>query len=72
MRVGAREGLAYYSVKLVLLANGNRHEVDSNTLFLKSKALYLFQVLQCTISDIFSHTFVTLGCAWINIRRLKD
>jgi hypothetical protein len=31
MRVGAREGFAYQSVKLVLLANVNRYEVDSNT-----------------------------------------
>jgi hypothetical protein len=32
MRVGACEGFAYHSVKLVLLANGgNRYEVDSNT-----------------------------------------
>jgi hypothetical protein len=30
MRVGAREGFAYNSVKLVLLANGSRYEVDSN------------------------------------------
>ncbi len=33
MRVGARESLAYHSVKLVLLANGDRYEVDSNTLY---------------------------------------
>ncbi len=34
MRVGAREGFAYDSpVKLVLLANGNGYEVDSNTFF---------------------------------------
>ncbi len=30
MRVGAR-GFAYHSVKLVLLSNGNRYEVDPNT-----------------------------------------
>jgi hypothetical protein len=35
MRVGAREGFAYHSVKLVLLANGDRYEVDSNTFFSK-------------------------------------
>ncbi len=29
-RVGAREGFAYHSVKLVLLANGDKYEVDSN------------------------------------------
>jgi hypothetical protein len=33
MRVGACEGFAYHSVELVLLANGNRYEVDSNTFF---------------------------------------
>jgi hypothetical protein len=36
MRVGAREGFAYHSVKLVSLANGNRYEVDSNTFYLRS------------------------------------
>jgi hypothetical protein len=29
-RVGARKGFAYNLVKLVLLANGNRYEVDSS------------------------------------------
>ncbi len=33
MKVGAREGFAYISVKLVLLANSNRYEVDSKTFF---------------------------------------
>jgi hypothetical protein len=33
MRVGAREGFARHSVKLVLLANVNRYEVDSSTFF---------------------------------------
>jgi hypothetical protein len=33
MRVGACEGFAYHSVKLVVLANGNSYEVDSNTFF---------------------------------------
>jgi hypothetical protein len=33
MRVGARQGFAYNSVKLVLLANGNSHEIDFNTFF---------------------------------------
>jgi hypothetical protein len=33
MRVGAREGFAYHPVKLVLLANGKRYEVDSYTFF---------------------------------------
>jgi hypothetical protein len=30
MRIGAREDFAYVSVKLALLAKGNRYEVDSN------------------------------------------
>jgi hypothetical protein len=33
MRVGVREGFAYNSLKVVLLANGNRYEVDSNAFF---------------------------------------
>jgi hypothetical protein len=33
MRVGAGEGFAYRSVKLVLVANDNRFEVDSKTFF---------------------------------------
>jgi hypothetical protein len=33
VRVGVRQSFPYSSVKLVLLANGNRHEVDSNTFF---------------------------------------
>jgi hypothetical protein len=31
MRVGAREACAYPSTQLALRANGNGHEVDSNT-----------------------------------------
>jgi hypothetical protein len=31
MKVGARKGFAYHSVKLVLLAKGNKYEVDSAT-----------------------------------------
>jgi hypothetical protein len=33
MRVGACKGFSHYSVKLALLADGNRYEVDSNTFF---------------------------------------
>jgi hypothetical protein len=33
MRVGAREGFAYHSVKLVLLANCNWYQIDSNIFF---------------------------------------
>jgi hypothetical protein len=35
MRVGAREGFAYNSVKIVVLANGNRYEADTDTFFYK-------------------------------------
>jgi hypothetical protein len=64
LRVGAREGFAYHSVKLVLLANGNRYEVDSNTFSLRGKALYLFKVMSALNSDLFHmHSFVSAVCA---------
>ncbi len=47
MRVGAREGFPYSSVKLFWLANGDRYEFDSNTLFPSGKALYPFRILPC-------------------------
>ncbi len=53
MRVGTREGFAYQSVKLVLLADGNRYEVDSNTLLRSGKALYPIKLLSCPKSDLF-------------------
>jgi hypothetical protein len=53
MRVGARECFAYQLVKLVLLANGNRYEVDSNKLFSRGKVLYPAKVLPCLNSDHF-------------------
>ncbi len=53
MRIGARQSFAYHSVKLVLLANGNTNDVDSNTLFLSGKALYPFKVLPCPNSYLF-------------------
>jgi hypothetical protein len=40
MRVGAREVFPYDAEKVVLLANGNRYEVDSSTFFSTGKALY--------------------------------
>jgi hypothetical protein len=39
MRVDARECSAYNSVKLVLLANGNKYGVESNTFFLSGKPI---------------------------------
>jgi hypothetical protein len=53
MRVGALGGFAYHLVKLVLLANGNRYEVDSITFFLSGKAFYPFKILLCPNSDLF-------------------
>jgi hypothetical protein len=44
MSVDAREGFAYKSVKLVLLANGYWYEIDFNTFFLSRKALYPLKV----------------------------
>jgi hypothetical protein len=55
MRVGAREGFAYHSIKLVLLANGNKYEVDSNSFFLGGKALYSSEVLPCLNVDTHLH-----------------
>jgi hypothetical protein len=42
VRVGACEGFSYNSLKLVLLANGNRCGVDSNTFLFDGEALYQF------------------------------
>jgi hypothetical protein len=53
MLVGAREGLAYRSMKLVFLANGNRVEVDSNMYFLSVDAFPSHEVLPCPNSDLF-------------------
>jgi hypothetical protein len=39
MILGAREGSAYHSVKLVLLANGNMYKVESNMFRLSGKAI---------------------------------
>jgi hypothetical protein len=52
MRVGAQKGFQYFSVKLVLLANGNRHEVDSKTFFKAVKPYYSFKRLPCPKSDL--------------------
>jgi hypothetical protein len=40
-RVGARQGFPCKSVKLVILVNGSRYEVDANTFFRSGKALCL-------------------------------
>ncbi len=62
MRVGACEGFAHNSVKLVLLANGDRLEVDFSTFFLSGKALYPFKILPCPNSELFWHTFISVVC----------
>ncbi len=46
MRVGAREGFAYHSLKLVLLANGNRYEVDMVFFTLYPLARWVFKSFQ--------------------------
>jgi hypothetical protein len=62
MRVGARKGFAYDSVKLVLLAKGNQYEVESNTLFISGKALSSFEVLPFPNSGLSWHTFISVVC----------
>jgi hypothetical protein len=60
VRVGAREGLPYNPVKVVLLANDNRSEVDSKTFFISGKALYH----DCPVPNLtfFWHTFKSVVC----------
>ncbi len=56
MRVGARKGLAYHSVKLVLLANGNRCDVDYNTLFLKWQSLlFIWSIALSQLRPFLTH-----------------
>jgi hypothetical protein len=50
MRVGARSGFAYHSVKLVLLANCNMFEVDSITFFLSSIAISISIIALMTLT----------------------
>jgi hypothetical protein len=61
-RVGACEDFAHHSVKLVLLANGNRYEVDSNTVFPSGKTLYPFEKLSCdqvpTLISLDTHLYL--------------
>ncbi len=40
MRVDGREDFPHRPVKLVLLANGNKYEVNSNTFFVSGTARY--------------------------------
>jgi hypothetical protein len=53
VRVGACEGFAYHSVRLVLLDNRDGYQVDSNTFFLSGSALDSFEVLPCPKADPF-------------------
>jgi hypothetical protein len=53
MRVGARQGIAYHPVKLVLMANGNRCKVDSSTFFLSDKALYSCRIVSSQLKSFF-------------------
>jgi hypothetical protein len=52
LRVVAREDFAYHSVKLILLANGNRYEVDSYAILLSGKASHPFKILPCLTSGL--------------------
>jgi hypothetical protein len=58
MRVGACKGFAYYLVKVVAPANGNRYKVDSKA-FLKWKSpLYIQSIVLsqlCTFLDTHWH-----------------
>jgi hypothetical protein len=55
MRVGAREGFAYHSVKVALLiANGNTYEVDSNKTFIFSQTLLGVYLLATDQAEAFS------------------
>jgi hypothetical protein len=56
MRVGAWESCVNHSVKVVLLANGNKYEVYSNTFFLGGKALSSFEPLPFPNPDLFFDT----------------
>ncbi len=51
--VGAREGFAYRSVKLVELANGKRYGFDSNPIFLSGEVIFPFKILNGPNSDLF-------------------
>jgi hypothetical protein len=58
MRV-ASERFPYCSVKLVLLTNGIRYELDSNTFLVSDKA---FRILPCPKSERLWHTYVSVVC----------
>jgi hypothetical protein len=61
MGVFARDGFAYLSVKLVVVANGNRYEVDSSTfVFLSGKALHPFRVVPCHNFDLIEYIIVSV------------
>jgi hypothetical protein len=51
MRVGASKGFEYHSVKLVLLANDNKYDVDSNA-FLLSGIKPFIHLKHCPVSTL--------------------
>jgi hypothetical protein len=53
VKVGARGGFPYNSLKLVQLAYCDEFNLDSNTFFLSGKALYPITILPCPNSDLF-------------------
>ncbi len=78
MRVGACEGFAYFSVKVVLLANGNVWGwfqypfIFFFFFFQKNEALCPFKALTCLYFGHFRHTFVSVVCGlmswWFEVK----
>jgi hypothetical protein len=62
MRGGIREGFAYNSVRMVLLANGNMFEVDYNTFFLSGEefdVIIPFRIRPCpTLTFFDTHSYL--------------
>lgn len=53
MIVGAGKSFVHHSVDLVLLANGDRYEIDSRIFMLSGKAFFPFEILHCSNFDLF-------------------
>jgi hypothetical protein len=71
-RFAAHKGFAYYSVELVLLANNNRHEVDSNTFLLSGKPIYPLRILPCPNSDLIWDKLVSVARAPLRTRAFSE
>ncbi len=64
LRVDAREGCPCDSVKLVLLANVNRYEVDFNTFLLSGEILYPCEISPCPNFNLSLHISISIICAF--------